>query len=136
PIGIIRLFGDPGSDAEPIDVLLEMKGGTVMAHWPRAQSRSNRLLWENLIPKKQPPALEAVQAGHWFEKLRAADSLYLTKDTKAERFLLYDVELSYPCPVQLKAGSSPGSYKVANTSSAALHDVMLYKPSPQGWRSA
>src|SRR5262249_50561603 len=66
PVGVIRLSGDAGKEPEPLDVLLELKGGTVMSHWPRAQSRSNRLLWENFVPKKDAPPLEPVPAGHWF----------------------------------------------------------------------
>lgn len=133
PIGVIRLYG-PESSALT-DVLLEMKSGSFIAHWPRTQPRVNRLLWRNLQIKTDVPTLSPLSEDSWLRALRAGESAYLTTDRGNERFLLYDVELPYKSPIKLEKGGSAESYNVINTSGAPLHDVTVYKPEGEGWRA-
>lgn len=133
PIGVIRMSGS--SDATlKTDVLLEMKGGTFVSHWPKTQPRVNRLLWRNIVLTDKPPTLEKLADNSWLQTVRNGDSAYLTTDRGNERFLLYDIEFPYKSPLNLSFGDgSKETYSVANTSSAPLHDLSIYKPAGEKW---
>ena len=144
PVGVIRLLGAAEAGRQ-IDVLLQLKGGTFVAHWPRTQPRVNRLLWRNVVMSTDAPTLPPLPEKHWLEALRRGESAYITSDRGNERFLLYDVELPYKPPVKLampegakgaKEGEAVAAYKVGNTSSAPLHNFVIYRPVANGgWTS-
>ena len=70
PIGVIRLYGTQADNKTKTDVLLEMKSGTFDSHWPKAESRSNRLLWKNLVLQPDPPRLNQVEPQSWYNAIR------------------------------------------------------------------
>jgi hypothetical protein len=133
PVGVIRFTGPPPSDGGKVDALLEVKAGRFLTHWPRSKSRPNRLLWDNLELLAEPAGLEEVKGEHWYAALRRGESTYLRRLRRAERFLLYDVEINHPNPLRLEGGAG-FKYQVSNAGAAPLHDVQIYKPVDGGWR--
>lgn len=125
PVGVIRLIG---SAADKVDVKIEKTAGAFLSSWPKAQARSNALLWQDLTVSDNPSGqgVEPIADGHWFARLRAAASAYVSNDKGApERFLLYDVELPYACPLKVTHGDG-GRIVLNNASTVALHDLFLY----------
>lgn len=140
PIGVIRIAGESEPEM-PLDVLLSLPEATeVQAHWPRAQVRSNRLLWRNLsatsaAPKNLPVPMPEK---NWLGSLRSDSneiSWLSASDTRPERFLLYDVDLRYKSPLQIKAGAAPGDLELSLPTGPTLHDLAVYKRSGDGWTS-
>jgi hypothetical protein len=134
-VGVIRLFGT--SDSK-VDVRIALPGGSFLAFWPQGEKRDTQILWrdltlaDNLTGHGEPP-----EAGDWFGDLRKTPSdVLLLGDNPPERFLLYDVTIPYPSPIQVKA-AGPFSFEVANKSQAPLHDLMLLKSAGDGhWLEA
>lgn len=131
PIGIVRISGR--SD-ERVDVMVRLKG-RVMASWPKAEIRGDRLLWRGLAVGGTTRPAAPLAEGNWFAGLRTVDSAPLTLDEQSERFLLYDVELRYVSPLKISGGKD-FAFDVVNNGSVALHDVNFYKPEGAGWRTA
>ena len=76
PMGIIRLVG---SADDKVDVKIEKSGGTFLGSWPKAQSRSNQLLWQDLTVSKEAGEAKVWRgagADNWFNQLREADSAF------------------------------------------------------------
>ncbi len=127
PIAVVQTFGDPTED---IDVDLRVKKGNLLAHWPQGTERSGGLRWYKSNFLKSPPA--GVAPGnfaddHWFSKLRAVGSaLYLRNESRVERFLAYDTELTVPIPIKLRGG--PDEYTLQNLTSQRLIDVAVIAP--------
>jgi len=133
PVGVIHLYGaiDPKL---PVDVLLNLPGGETEATWPRAQVKSGRLLWPNLLAADAdapPPALDDHQ---WLAPLRQGDAATLRSDRQIEKFLLYDVAFKYTSPLRVDA--KVGNVLVSNASSTPLHDLTLYKKRDGQWTRA
>ncbi|HEX8325085.1 MAG TPA: hypothetical protein VF595_14365, partial [Tepidisphaeraceae bacterium] len=133
PIGVIR-FSAPLDAKSPTDVLLSVPGGETQASWPRAQVKTGRLLWTNLMPADGSATPAALEPGQWLAPLRAANTPLFRSDTQAESFLLYDVSLKFPAPLRLTGG--PDGVRAANTTAAPLQDVTLYKKRDGRWTRA
>jgi hypothetical protein len=132
PIGIIRFQGDSGSDK--VDVMLRFGNAKMMANWPKAQSRAQGILWQNLVVTDTPPAsLPQAESGSWSNDLRSVSAPFLLKDGRGEKFLLYDLALNDHPAMQVKAGAAADQYVITNTSDQPLHDVTFYKQEADGW---
>ncbi|HEX8525055.1 MAG TPA: hypothetical protein VF669_22580 [Tepidisphaeraceae bacterium] len=135
PVGVIRILGDaPTSDKDKIDVLLEMKSGQFNGHWPKAESKSTRLLWKNMTAAKDAPRMGEVDPANWYKKLRDGASNYLSFNGSGDRALVYDAEIPFKMPVKV-TGDGP-QYKVSNTSEYTLRNLEFYKPTESGWTVA
>jgi hypothetical protein len=138
PVGVIRFTGSSGSDK--VDVQITNKGGKFLALWPKAQSRTNAALWQNLtITDAAPTSQEQLGGNSWLNTLRApANVASLLKDGRGERFLLYDAEPTYRFPLKVATSGSGGAtaYTVTNADKLTLHDVTFYKQEPDGWHTA
>jgi hypothetical protein len=134
PVGVIRFIGSTAA-SEKLDVLLQNKGGRFLASWPKANTRSTGVLWQNLaLTDNAPTSQEQLGGASWVNRLRAAASPFLTKEGRAEKFLLYDAEPKYLLPLKVLAGDIDRQYVVANNEkTATLHDLTFYKPEPEGW---
>jgi hypothetical protein len=133
PISVVQVFGDPSQD---VDVDLRIKKGTILAHWPQGKERSGGIQWfkSNLVAA--PPAGIApgnVAENHWFQTLRKNEpALYLKHETRVERFLAYDTELTIPIPVKIRGG--PDEYTLQNLTGQRLLDVAVIAPAEGGYR--
>jgi hypothetical protein len=136
PIGIIRVTGGK-SPSPKFDVLLTIKNGEFQGHWPKSESRNNRLLWSNLVADDAKPSLSQVDPKHWFNKLRDGESKYLSaqRDSRGERFLAYDAEPAITMPLKVEAAGQNG-YRVSNTGSADVLNLEFYKGRDDGWHNA
>ena len=133
PISVMQFFGEPVKD---IDVDLKVKKGMFLAHWPVSNERGGRLQWfKSDLSKAPPPQIPPsyLPETHWFEKLRETDSaLYLKCETRFERFIAYDTELSLPIPLRIRGG--PDEYTLQNVTGQRLLDVAVIVPTPEGYR--
>jgi hypothetical protein len=133
PISVVQFFGEPYRD---IDIDLRAKKGTILAHWPPATERAGRIQWFKSDLTKSLKA--SVQIGylpeaHWLQKLRRIESaLYQERESRAERFLAYDTEVSMPVPVKLRGG--PDEYTLQNLTGYTLLDVAIIAPVDGGYR--
>ena len=135
PIGVIRILG--GKTPSPkFDVLLNLKGGEFLGEWPKAESnRNNRLLWNNLVADEAKPTLSQLDEKHWLNRLRDGESRYLSvdRDTRGERFLLYDAEPAMVMPLRVEM-SGDSAYRVANAGANPISDLEFYKSKDGAWR--
>ena len=133
PISVVQFFGEPYHD---IDIDLRVKKGTILAHWPPGTERAGRLQWFKSDLVKSPAAgvpLGFLPEGHWLSKLRRVDSaLYHQRESRAERFLAYDTELTLPIPVKIRGG--PDEYTLQNLTGFRLLDVAVIAPTENGFR--
>ncbi len=133
PISVVQFFGEPSRD---IDIDLRVKKGNILAHWPPATQRSGRVQWFKSDLIKSVPANVAVgylPEAHWLQKLRrVGPALYHQRESRAERFLAYDVELTVPVPVKLRGG--PDEYTLQNLTGYRLLDVAIVAPAEGGYR--
>ena len=135
PAGVIRVVAAPGAaDGTKVDVLVQCPTGRFLGAWPKGKGRSNRQLWEAYELRPESTGLREVSATHWFNALRQAPALGLHRGRAGERFLLYDAELNYALPLRAAAGAN-NAYELSNSGAAPLHDVTLFKPQDNGWRS-
>jgi len=139
PIGVIRLIGSAGT---PVDVSLGIPSGKVMATWPKAKTKTNRLLWQNLNLSADLPSDNSMEGQtkprpleetDWLNDLRRAPSAWLRSDDALERFLAYDLELDYASPLKIEGGGE-FKYQITDRASQPLLDLSLYKPMEAGWR--
>jgi len=136
PIGMLTFHGAP---ADGLDVDLRLKTGAVVAHWPPGELMPNRVRWSGmpawqLVKQASPSELSFVDGGHWFQRAREGDALFIKHGARSERFLAYDLEQSLGATIRLEGG--PDTYKVINASDRPLYDVLLAKRTPQGLRLA
>lgn len=133
PVSIVRFFGEPTHD---VDVELQVKSGTMLAHWPPAKERSGRLQWFGSDLTASPPAdlpPSYLPPAHWFHQLReSGPALFLRSGNSVERFLAYDVELPRAVPLRLRGG--PDVYTLQNLTGHPLLDVVLVAPTKDGFR--
>ena len=135
PIGIIRFSG--GSGKEKVDVLLENKGGKFLGHWPKAQTRTTGLLWQNLsVGENAPDASDPLGASSWLNELRAPTAPSLLREGKGEKFLLYDAEPKYTFPLRVQAGSGDLNYRLTNSDKLPVRDLTFYRRQEEGWFTA
>jgi hypothetical protein len=135
PIGVIRLLGNvPTDDKQKIDILLEMKSGQFNGHWPKAESKSTRLLWKDMVASPTPPRMGEVDPKNWFKKIRDGESNYLSFNGSGDRALVYDAEVPFKMPIKI-TGEGP-AYKVQNSSEYTLRNLEFYKPTDSGWQIA
>jgi hypothetical protein len=133
PIGVIRLLGKvPTDDKQKIDILLEMKSGQFNGHWPKAESRSTRLLWKDMTASPTPPRMGEVDPKSWYKKIRDGESNYLSFNGSGDRALVYDAEIPFKMPIKV-TGEGP-AYKISNTSEYTLRNLEFYKPTDSGWQ--
>ncbi|HEY2154151.1 MAG TPA: hypothetical protein VGH33_00880, partial [Isosphaeraceae bacterium] len=133
PISVVQVFGDPSQD---VDVDLRIKKGTILAHWPQGKERSGGIQWFKSSLVAAPPSGIApgnLAGNHWFQTLRHNEpTLYLKHETRVERFLAYDTELTIPIPVKLRGG--PDEYTLQNLTGQRLLDVAVIAPVDGGCR--
>ena len=133
PISVVQFFGEPATD---IDIDLRVKKGLILAHWPPATERAGRVQWFKSDLIKSPPAgvpLGFLPDAHWLQKLRRVESaLYHQRESRAERFLAYDAELTVPIPLKLRGG--PDEYTLHNLTGFRLLDVAVIAPTDDGYR--
>ncbi|MBI1374187.1 MAG: hypothetical protein GC159_15830 [Phycisphaera sp.] len=147
PVGVIALHGSPGDPPREVDVLIESPKANFLDHWPRAASRTYRLLWQGMKLSESSTDARLLTPGHWVDRLRDNPALYVTQDNRAERFMLYDVELPISTPLKLDVAGAeakpdakadddrqPDQYTVTNIGAFELLDVTVYQPSGDGWR--
>jgi hypothetical protein len=136
PIGVIRFSGNSGGDK--VDVLLENKGGKFLAHWPKAQTRTTGLLWQNMLVGDQPATgvIDPLGASSWINQLRTPAAPSLLRDGKGEKFLLYDAEPNYKLPLRVLAGPADLQYQLTNSDKVGLKDLIFYKKQADGWHTA
>jgi hypothetical protein len=137
PIGVIRFSGNSGN--EKVDVLLENKGGRFLSHWPKAQTRTTGLLWQNLVVSDAPTAsvnADVLGAASWVNQLQSAAAPSLLRDGKGEKYLLYDAEPSYKLPLHITAGDGELQYRISNSDKVPLKDLTFYKKQADGWHTA
>jgi hypothetical protein len=133
PISVVQFFGEPCRD---IDIDLRAKKGTILAHWPPGTERAGRIQWLKSDLNKSLQA--SVQIGylpeaHWLQKLRRIETaLYQQRESRGERFLAYDTELTVPVPVKLRGG--PDEYTIQNLTGYSLLDVAVIAPADGGYR--
>ena len=135
PIGLIRLTGHADSK---VDVRLEVAGGKFLSYWPKPQTRSAQLLWRDLALSDTSGSgvLETLAGEKWYSGLRDDPSDYLIPgEGPAERFLLFDVDIPYNCPLKV-VGGSDHSMVVSNVGNTLLRDVRFYQPSNGAWLRA
>jgi hypothetical protein len=127
PISVVQAFGEPSQD---VDFDLRVKKGNVLAHWPHGTERGGGLRWykTNLLASLPAGAAPGfIPDDHWFQKLRRSDrALYIKHETRVERFLAYDNEVSIPIPVKIRGG--PDEYTLQNLTNYKLLDVAVIAP--------
>lgn len=132
PMSLMTFYGPPVADFE-ID--LRVKSGRFLAHWPGARRSSGRLRWFDVSLTTEPAdsaSMALVTPGHWFEKARKGEGLFLLKGARTERFVTYDVEITHQIHLKLKSG--PDKYEVINNGPHAIYDVAISAPSEGGRR--
>ena len=132
PLNVVTFRGQPTAT---VDIDLRVKGGALVAHWPPAQVKSNRLRWPEYELAATAPDDASwlnVPTEHWFNVLRKTDGLVLRKGARAERFVTYDFEAPFPVPIKLDGG--PDTYSVRSTASYAVHDLVIVVPTDEGRR--
>jgi hypothetical protein len=133
PISVAQFFGESAKD---IDVDLQAKKGTILAHWPPGAERGSRIQWFGSDLTASPPAsipLGYFPESHWFGKLRAsASALYLKRESHLDRFIAYDTELSIPIPLKIRGG--PDEFSLQNLTNRRLVDVAIIAPTEAGFR--
>ncbi|WP_165250342.1 hypothetical protein [Paludisphaera soli] len=134
PVGFVQFFGDPCRD---LDVDLKIKKGSFLAHWPAGKEHTGRIRWFGSELTAEPPAgippSYLPDDGGVLAALRTTPSaLYLRNESRFERFLAYDAELTLPIPVRVKGG--PDEYTLQNMTNRRLVDVAVIAPSQDGFR--
>jgi hypothetical protein len=133
PITVAQFFGDATKD---VDVDVQAKKGTILAHWPPGAERGSRVQWFGSDLTASPPAdipLGYFPESHWFHKLRAsAKALYLKRQAQVDRFVAYDTELTVPIPLKIRGG--PDEFSLQNLTNRRLIDVAIIAPTDRGFR--
>ena len=133
PLTVLQFFGEPSRD---IDIDLRVKKGKLVAHWPPATERADRLQWFKSDLVKAPVASAPIgylPEDHWLQKLRRVETaLYHQRESRTERFLAYDTEIAVPIAVKLRGG--PDEYTIQNLTEYPLLDVAIVAPTDGGFR--
>ncbi len=109
--------------------------GLPLVWWPRAEWDETSLAWDVTLGAEPAVPVQAVERGHWFERLRATDSMYCQLGDQSERFLYYDGESRYASPLGVR--KAEGAYRVENTGREPALDVYLCARAGEfvAWRS-
>ena len=132
PINVMSFYGKP---VDNLEIDLRARTGSFVSTWPTAETSASRLRWlnQNLVEKlPQNAGLLPVPSEHWFAKARSGGALYVARESRSERFIAYDVQLTMAVPIKLEGG--PDEYKVTNLTHRTLHDVAICVPTPAGIR--
>ena len=133
PISVVQTFGEATRD---IDVDLRVKKGSLLAHWPPGSERAGRVQWFKSDFTPTPAAgvpLGYLPEGHWLTKLRGVEpALYHQRESRSERFLAYDTELTVPIPIKLRGG--PDEYTLQNLTGYRLLDIAVVARTDDGYR--
>jgi hypothetical protein len=133
PINVVTFRGQP---AAAVEIDLRLQSGSMLAHWPAAQTKNNRLRWLDyklVAAAPEGASWNTAPPEHWFARARQdKGALVLGKGSRAEQFLTYDFEAGFPLPLTLEGG--PDSYDVRSTANYPLHDVVLVAPAGGGRR--
>ncbi len=133
PISVVQFFGESCKD---VDINVRTKKGLFLAHWPPSTERSGRLQWFGSSLSQTPPAnipQGYFSESHWFQKLRDEKSaLYIKHESRLERFVAYDAELSISVPLKLRGG--PDEYTLQNLTNRRLVDIAVIAPVEGGFR--
>ncbi len=133
PLSIVQFFGAPSQD---IDIDLRVKKGNLLAHWPPGNERAGRVQWFKSDLKRTLAAgvpTVFLPETHWLQKLRRVETaLYHQRESRGERFLAYDAELTVPIPLKLRGG--PNEYTIQNLTGSKLLDVAIVAPVEGGYR--
>lgn len=134
PASFVQFFGEA---CEGVDVDLKVKKGSFLAHWPAGKEYAGRIRWFGSDLLDRPPAdippSYLPDDGGLLSKLRETPSaLYIKNDTRFERFIAYDADLTLPIPVRLRGG--PDEYTIQNMTDRRLLDVAVVAPSEAGFR--
>ena len=120
------------------DIRISAPGGRICYFWPPGNCPdASTLFWRHNILSlaKDPAKARPVPKGHWFEKARDTDSLWLTVHAPAvkggqveetERFLFYDGFVPYTSPLKLDDWKD-GPLKITHAGTDPLHDLMLIR---------
>jgi len=139
PIGVLTLHGDADDPTQLFDVLVESPKARFLDHWPRAAARSYRLLWSGMTLTPDSDDTRLATPGHWSTALRQNGSLYIKKEGRAERFMLYDAEIPLKTPIKMaladdkEKGEHTRAYTLTNIGAHLLRDVAVYAPTKDGW---
>lgn len=135
PVTVMTFYGQP---VHELELEIQLKAATALAHWPKAEIKNRRLKWSglSLAPTCTDEArLAYTGEGHWFQQLRSLpNTLFISLGVRNERMLAYDTEVTLAVPLKVEGG--PDRFKVANQSAQQLHDVVLSVPAPDGRRIA
>jgi len=133
PISVVQFFGEPTRD---LDIDIRVKKGTLLAHWPPTNERAGRVQWFKSDLTRSLAAgvpLGFLPESHWLAKLRQVETaLYQQRESRAERFLAYDAELTVPIPLKIRGG--PDEYSLQNLTAYPLRDVAVIVPTEAGFR--
>ncbi len=125
PVNIIRLIGAADSK---VDVTVNLTNGAFLGSWPKAEERTNQLLWRDIsLDDKAAGKSQPAPADSWFSRLREAGSSVLSIDKHdPEKFLMYDVEIQSTSPINVKQAKD-GSVELTNATPFPLHELTLYQ---------
>ncbi len=133
PISVVQFFGEPSRD---VDIDLRVKKGTILAHWPPGSERAGRIQWFKSDLTKAPGRGDPDRLSPggplapWPSQGR--NLLYHQRESRAERFLAYDTELTVPIPLKLRGG--PDEYTLQSLTEYRLLDVAVIAPTENGYR--
>ena len=130
PAGVITLAAPPGEVPASVTVRLDLRGGRFFSAWPSTLLRGQEVVWEDLHTGDDAGKPPALGEDHWLMPLRSADRLVLDAGRRADRFLLYDLELSYPVPFDVDRKA--GGYIARHSTPRAALDVALLRRQNDG----
>ena len=89
-----------------------------------------QLTWDHLkLVKTLPQGMElpgkTLKADHWVRQARQVDAAYVTNGVEGERYVFYEGKTAERPAIQVKPGSKPGGFILANVSRHPVHDVFL-----------
>ncbi len=137
------------------DIEVSIPCGRVQYYLPPGElQRADSLFWRHNVFWNRvgdPAHARPVPAGHWIEKARDTDALWLdvtlnrtetlpdgTTRTEAvretERFLFYDGQIPYVSPLQVERDE--GGIRVTHAGTAPIHDLLLVVNGAGGTRIA
>lgn len=129
PHGAIRFFG---GEQPAMEVLLSLKDGRFLGHWPPSKKRSGKLKWLDLSLAASGNLLRQIPETHWLAPLRTR-GLIASEGGQMDQFLYYDFEMEYEAPLSfVTKADKPIEMVLADK--VSLGRLALYKPNEDGWQ--